>query len=790
MSNDAQPDSSDSASPFSGEMAQYLQVYIDESQEELEGLIEAILRLEENPRDAEALHKSFRMLHSLKGSSGMLGFEVVGNFAHELEGCFERYRSGQAVLDSDTTTLVLKCVDFFRSFLDRLRANDLTEGDPSSLLDQLRNLEERHEASHPASLEAVQAEPARAGRRAETISGGLKIVVRFSPGLQLADLKARLIVSRLSAIGEIIHCEPPIDDVSSFDELPLFSLTLVTDRGIEEVRKIASVDGVESLEFQGSASAPELVVGNQAATPDAFARPQSPPSRPDVPVSAGPSSPDQESFFEEPRLPSNQPTPSEAITDAADVKAPHETLRVDIGRLDDLLNLTGELVVSNARFTQITAELKPVFHRGSALRRSSELMERLRQRFAGVRQLLLEGQGNGNLWAQITEGLDDDLDGLNRQAELWEAGHRHFSAMTDAVDQLARVSKNLQRGVLNTRMVPVGPLFNRFKRVVRDLAVERRKQVQLSIQGEKTELDKRMIDSLGDPLLHLVRNSIDHGLESTEERSRAGKPDFGTISLEAAHRGNNVIISVRDDGGGINTDKIRSRIIKSGLASGAQVGDMTEQQVIDYIWHPGFSTAESVSEISGRGVGMDIVRNAISNLAGTIDVASLPGSGTVFTIRLPLTLAIIHSLLIRYRGDHFSIPIDDVREIVSVPREQIHAVHRHLTIEVRGELIPLVSMGGVFTWNDSARRSPGQPVAASGAVNVVVLQARGKTVGLSVDSLVGRSDLVIKSLSENYLPVRGLSGASILGDGAVCLMLDSASLVELAAERLQSGATI
>lgn len=770
MTDDAPSPPSGSQSSFSDEMAQYLQVYIDESAEELDQLIEAILELEVDPRHSEALHKSFRMLHSLKGSSGMLGFETVGNFAHELEDRFERYRSGQAALDRETTTLVLKCIDYFRAFLDRLRVGDMSEGDPSALLNQLQELEQ-----HSDSGSAAPQQPAAAAKSkpspAMTVSGGLKIVVRFRPGLQLADLKARLIVSRLSSIGDIIGCEPPIDDAHSFDELPLFSVTLATDRAIDEVREIAHVDGVESLEIQSGEPIAEALHAGVAAT-----------ASPAEPITPKSTETDVAS------VPGRQTTPV-VESEIADAKSQaSETLRVDIGRLDHLMNLTGELVIANARFAQITGKISPLFRRNAVFKKSKELTERLRRRFDEVRQSLHGSPQHGDLWAEISQGLEDDLDGLDRQSELWEEGHDQFADISDAVDQLTRVSKNLQRGVLNTRMVPVGPLFNRFKRVIRDLSVERGKQVQLTIQGEKTELDKRMIDALGDPLLHLVRNSIDHGLESQEQRRAAGKPEMGTIWLEAAHRGNNVLIMVRDDGAGINTEKIRNRIVERGLAAPAQASELTEQQAIDYIWHPGFSTAEAVTEISGRGVGMDIVRNAISELSGTIDVTSTPGLGTTFTIRLPLTLAIIHSLLMRYRDDYFSIPIEDVREIVSIPRDQVHAVHRHVTIDVRGELIALVGMGGIFTWRNTEKRSESLTAAASGqgSVNVVILHARGKTLGLSVDSLVGRADLVIKSLSENLYPVRGLSGASILGDGAVCLMLDPSALIELASERVQS----
>jgi two-component system, chemotaxis family, sensor kinase CheA len=775
---------------LSEEMQQYLQVYIDESTEELEGLVEAILQLEDNPQHADALNKSFRMLHSLKGSSGMLGFEVAGNFAHELEDRFERYRSGKAVLDRETTTLILKCVDYFQGFLNRLRGKDLSEGDPSALLNQLRELEAR--AANTGSSSSVHVLKPSAGSKLPpvTMSGGLTILVKFREGLQLADLKARLIVSRLSSIGEIVACEPPIDDIHSFEELPLFSCLLVTTSPLADVRRIASVDGVESIEIVGGEEQAPLIRKEAELPPPAIivaaeaptANEPAPSAQPPAQGAVMPASPGDGVKA----VTAGEPEPAETKGQA------NETVRVDISRLDRLMNLTGELVVANARFAQIAGEMSPLFRRNAVFKKSRDLSERLRERFELVRQSLPTEMRGRDEWIQCLQGLDEDLASLEQQSAVWEEGHRHFSDITEAVDQLTRVSKNLQHGVLNTRMVAVGPLFNRFKRVIRDLSVERGKQVQLVIQGEKTELDKRMIDALGDPLLHLVRNALDHGLESPAVRRAGGKPEVGTIVLEAAHRGNNVWISVRDDGGGISAQKIRERILSRGLATEAQISEMAESQVIDYIWHPGFSTAEAITEISGRGVGMDIVRNAITELNGTIDIRTVPGAGTTFTIRLPLTLAIIHSLLIRFRADCFSIPIDDVREIVSVPRDQIHAVHQHRTIDVRGVLIPLVGMGTIFDWpaDACANTVPESSGSLSGlgdqrVVNVVILSSRGRTLGMCVDSLVGRSDLVVKSLSENYMAVRGLSGASILGDGAVCLMLDTAALVELAIERAQ-----
>jgi len=809
---DSQPQDDNAA--LSAEMAQYLHVYIDESDEELEGLTEAILQLEKNPRHAESLNRAFRMLHSLKGSSGMLGFEIVGILAHELEERFERYRSGRATLDRETTTLILQAVDFFRAFLARLRTGDLSQGDPQPLLRQLRSQDETTSNSVPLpdSSSPTGQKPATASTtvpdRSLSQTGGLRIRVRFRQGLQLADLKARLILSRLSAIGEIVSCDPSVDDIDSFEELTLFSLCLMTSKSMDEVRKIASVDGVESVDVTASGISGDSITAlpgpqtqdaeqfaatgvapeNSPASPPIMASPVVPPVPSSPPITAA-SAAAIVSASSEPLSDGDRPSvsvPEVSVPSADDSArdsraAVQETLRVDIGRLDQLLNLTGELVVANARCNQLLSDTTAVYRRTPGQRRSSELREDLRRRFERLRTWLQSQPEGLRACSDLLGGLDEELDLLDREATVHETGRRFYSDMAEAMDQLNRVSRNMQRSVLSTRMIPVGPLFNRFRRVVRDLSVDRGKQVKLVIQGEKTELDKRMIDSLGDPLLHLIRNALDHGMESPAVRRAAGKPELGTITLSAVHRGNNVLITLQDDGGGIQTSRIRAKLVAQGTATQIQADAMTEQQIIETIWQPGFSTASSVTEISGRGVGMDIVRAAISDLSGTIEVSTNPGAGTMFTIRLPQTLAIIHSLLFRCGSGYFAVPIDDVREIVSVLPRQIHAIHRHQAIEVRGSLVPLYRLDGIFRWHGT-----GLGITAADAqssenrrLEVIIIQARGKTLGLSVDSLIGRSNLVIKSLSDNYIPVRGLSGAGILGDGTVCLMLDSPAIVDL-----------
>jgi len=381
---------------------------------------------------------------------------------------------------------------------------------------------------------------------------------------------------------------------------------------------------------------------------------------------------------------------------------------------------------------------------------------------------------------------------VEEQTNLWDSGCRGFAQIGEAIDQLTRISDSLQQEVLDTRMVPVGPLFNRFKRVVRDLSSQRGKEVTLQIRGERTELDKRMIDELGDPLIHLVRNCIDHGLESPDVRLARGKPEAGTVELEASHSGNNVLIHVRDDGGGVDVARIKERAVAKKLLSAEEAEALTDEQAVEYIWHPGFSTARELTDVSGRGVGMDAVKTRIKNLNGAISVESAPGQGTKFTIRLPLTLAIINSLLIRIRQVIFSMPIEDVREIVSVPASKIVTVHGKHNIDVRGEYIPLITIHDVFEWHDISHGTDDAPdenaaMDNGDLVHAVILQSGDKAMGLRVEELLGSQDIVIKSLSENFIQIRGLSGASILGDGTVCLMLDVSSLIDLAISRVRNS---
>jgi two-component system chemotaxis sensor kinase CheA len=804
-------------SSISDEMSDYLQVYLDETDDQLEAIVQALLTLENEPANEVALHEAFRLLHTLKGSSGMMGFTDISELAHSLENRFEAFRSGSRKLDQRTMQVILECVDFLRSFSSNLRQGDVPQADISSLMRQLETLDTN--ASQESDRAASSRPDEFRGPSVKTLAleGAYRVRVRFEKDLQLADLKARLIVARLSRIGEIIATEPPVDDIQSIDDLNDFAVIVMCTADRDEVREIADVDGVASVDIEGSsmraAEMPSSTdsVGEQVATsnePTADVDTAETPVREsasngeaaataagDAEATAAPAAMIPDGINRDATVDAagqSEGATNEDLLRTSSRSKVTATVRVDIERLDHLMNLTGELVVTRARFTEIAARLGTIHGSRAAIRRSRDLRQRLRERFETLRTAHDKAAEDGALTTSILRELDVDLADLEQQSLEWEDLRQHCAQIVEAVGQLRSVSGSLQQGVLGTRMVPIAPLFNRFRRVIRDLSADRDKKVRLQIHGENTELDKRMIDELGDPLIHLIRNSIDHGLETPEARAQLGKDPVGTVYLQAAHSGNNVLITVRDDGAGIDADRIRQRVLERGLATESAVQNMREQQLVDFIWHPGFSTAQQVTDISGRGVGLDVVRDRIQSLNGVIQVSSESGRGTSFTMRLPLTLAIIRSLLIRFRECVFSIPVDDVREIVRVRPEEVRRIHGDRTIEVRGEFIRVATMDEVFEWNTGSpdsTRADSQPddSCISSGVNIVIVQHADRVLGLCVDEMLGGTDIVIKSLAENYREIRGLSGCSVQGDGSVCLMLDVNAILELTAAHARAG---
>jgi len=740
------------------EMGDYLRLYLDETGEQLDGLVETLLALESDPSDAPLLDEAFRLLHSIKGSSALLGLDRITALTHHLESHFVQLRSGRRPLDGETMAVVLRCIDFLRASNERLRRGEPLEsaGDLLGEVQRLAQSSSTVPAAAPAAVPAPSAGPAvEAGADAVPAESGRRwrIALRFVPGLVMVELKAQLVVARLAALGEILAIVPPCESLSGDAETAAVVIDLVTAAEQAEIESAADADGVEQLHVSlcEDAAIDRPVPSTDAAAADDVPGPAEPP-------------PDGGQRTE-------MAGPAAAATRRADPAASGagltETLRIDVDRLDILLNLAGELIVSRARITELLAAIGPLFRKSGHAGRSSLVADAL----SGIMHALEQGDDVDR--ESVAADIGEQVAVLRQQTLAWSEARKAFGDLSAAADQLTRVSKSLQHGVLSTRMVPVGPLFARFKRSVRDIATELGKRVTLELVGEKTELDKRMIDELGDPLNHLIRNSIDHGIESAAVRAARGKPETATVRLSAAHRGNNVIITVADDGGGIDVERVRQTAIDRGLVTQAAAAGLDEDEVIDLIWEPGFSTKASVSDISGRGVGMDIVRTKVKRLNGSIEVASTPGAGTTFTIRLPLTLTITRCMLFKLPQAVFAAPIENVREIVRLADHRCIDVQGRRLCDIRGEFLPLVGIEDLFAWH-------GESSASDGGENVVVLQSQSRSIGLRVDMLLGGHDIVVKPLDENYEHIRGLGGASILGDGSVCLLLDVATCVEMA----------
>ncbi len=558
--------------------------------------------------------------------------------------------------------------------------------------------------------------------------------VIFEPNLPVVGLKARLICSKLSNVGDIRYLDPPLTGIENLDEIESLYFGVVTDNSPDVVRSLLQVAGVRDLAIEplhASRLASKAAPTGRTSTPE-----------------QGPK--------------------------------PAETLRVDIERLDGLMNLAGQLSISKARLTQLADKLREA----TVTTESNHILGRvgmeLEKLAAAPNDRASSVQDLENVRAAARRMLQQ-LETVQREVQLFTAARSSVHDLFETVHLLDSISDGIRQSVMDMRMLPIGPLFNRFHRVVRDLTRHSGKQVRLAISGEKTELDKRMIDELGDPMIHLIRNSADHGIESAEDRQAAGKPAQGTISLDAFHRGSSIIIRVSDDGKGLDADRIRAKAVERGLVAASDAEAMTPQQVYQLIWLPGLSTAEKVTDVSGRGVGMDIVRSKINELSGSIDVDSEPGRGTSFTIKLPLTLAVFPSLMVEIGGDVFALPLESVVEIVDVRQSDIATVHGLPTVPIRDRVIAMLAIGSMFRWNGQERK---QAAAVDDRTTLVVIGEGSRQLGLAVDRVLGEEDVVIKSIADNYRNIAGIAGATILGDGRISLILDPTTLLDISCQSL------
>ncbi len=769
----------------------YLSIFIDEAESSLDDLTEGLLA-SEGECGVESL---LITCHRIKGSAASIGLNRAARLAHYMEDLLQELQQSSGQFTPDMADAMLRCADSLRTYVDGLKSGDTTEDDFELVCQEL--LTARTKSTTQPGDEPVQ-EPATETSKSQaddsqpaselsdatlaTISAAAPAgtttavgQITFEAGLPLVGLKAQLAFEKISQAGQVFFCQPTEAELEDAEELTTLTFGVATEEDASALHNRLRIDGIASVDIrvlEGSSSSAhkEVEVAPKAQdTPEA------------TNVSAETASPSPQEIAT-----ANTPTAADktsraAVSTTAAAK-PAETVRVDIDRLDQLMNLAGQLVINKARFSQIGDHLKhfTASKQGAhSLSNAFSTLDRLGTAVDTYAEKPCMHPDFESLSSHARR-IRADLESVQREVDQYTQMRTSVNELLEAVHQLDRVADGIQKSVMDTRMVPVGPLFNRFKRVIRDITRDNGKDIRLEIRGEKTELDKRMIDELGDPLIHMIRNSADHGVESPEDREAAGKPRQGTVTLDAYHRGNSIVIQICDDGKGLAPEKIRAKAIEKGIISQADADKLTQHQMFQLIWEPGLSTAEKVTQVSGRGMGMDIVRSKIEELSGAVELDSTVGVGTTITIKLPLTLAILPSLLADIDGDVFAMPVESVVEIVRVEPKDISTVHGQTTACVRGRIVSVVALDKLFTWNQPATNAAEK---SNDDTTLVIVGSEGQEIGLVVDDLLGEEDIVIKSMAENYQNVTGVAGASILGDGRVSLILDVNALVESASHK-------
>ncbi|MBX7131229.1 MAG: chemotaxis protein CheA [Fimbriimonadaceae bacterium] len=661
------------------DMTQYLDLFLQETEEQLAILEQETLKLEQDPAP-ERLQIIFRAAHTLKGSSRAMGFSHLAEVTHEMENVLDALRGGTLSVTTEIADALLGCMDTLSAMHESIAAGN---GDAIACENEVQRL--RSLSGSPVIPEAKtatgtfnsrhSADKASLLKEARSQAEVLHARFRLHPECMMKFVRAFMSISALQEEGELLICIPDRDELEEEQFDLEFELFAHNNQPLEQLReKIGQISEIEWFE-----------IGPWQPTPDEPASP--------TPVATMPT----------PNMTIDPAKPADA---GAKKSEAGQTVRVDVARLDSLMSLVGELVIDRTRIAQIGADL-------------------------------------------AAKHTDPNVE-----------------ALAETVGHIARITSDLQDQIMKARMMPIDTVFNRFPRVVRDLAQKLEKEVKLEFIGSDTELDRSVIEVIGDPLLHILRNSVDHGLESPEDREILGKPRQGRILVSAKHQDNHIVIEVVDDGKGIDADRIRAKAVESGLTTAEAAARLTDREALQFIFASGFSTAAEVSEVSGRGVGMDIVRSNIQRLGGLIDIETTLGEGTRFSLRLPLTLAIIRGLLVRISGVVYAIPLGSVVETLRIEENEIQTVSGREVILVRGLTTPLVRMRNLFATRNFT------PATDSGVQYVVIVGLAEKRVGLVVDHLIGEQEVVLKSLSRFCGDVRGVSGATILGNGHVALIVD------------------
>jgi len=724
------------------------QIFKEEAYDLLGELEAALLELEEAPEDLGVVNQIFRALHTIKGSGSMFGFEDIAEFTHEVETVFDMVRNGELGVTKTLCSLALKSRDYIKKMLDSSDDSDVVDPEQmQEILDGLKAVssgdgakgegesdeppvEELIIEESPAGEASTEPSEAEATVVASDSQHEYLITLTVKSGVDVVESQLESLFEELVKLGEFKVITRP-EDLSGDEENVFWEISLISDIAPDNVRDVFFfIDADLTVDITDSNAAPSDVES----------------AEPVIPV---------------------KPT-VESIPSFAD------------SVLDDIPPKLGELLVETGDVTEsdIQEALKKQKPLGQILTEDGKIApEKVEQAVkkqskAKEKEATQKHQEALSSIRVAADKLDYLVDLVGElvivQAQITQVvSERSDPAMTVLAEELERLSDELRDSTLGIRMLPIGTAFSKFKRLVRDLSGDLGKEIGLSTSGKDTELDKTVIERLSDPMVHLLRNSIDHGIESPEEREAQGKPSQGTIHLSAEHSGGEVLIRISDDGRGMSTESIREKAIERGLIS--KETDLTEKELLKLIFEPGFSTAKEVTNVSGRGVGMDVVKRAIDSLRGSIDIDSKPDKGTTITIKLPLTLAIIDGLQVQVEDEFYVIPLSLVEECVELAGSELDDEEDsgQRILHIRGEIVPYIH---IRDWFDVEGENP--PIE-----QIVITGVEGSRVGIVVDTVIGEHQTVIKSLSRVYKDVEGISGATIKGDGSIALILDIPSLV-------------
>jgi two-component system chemotaxis sensor kinase CheA len=705
------------------DVSQYLEIFLDETNEHLQSLNTQILDLESDPENMDTINEIFRAAHSLKGMAGTMGYKRMQNLTHDMENVFSEVRNGNIKVQPEMIDVLFQCLDALQEYTNNIQTNaDEGTNDNEPIIKALNGIinKNKGDAAEPAKEAKAEAAPAKAALASE--AGGEKwneiafddsqisvineakkqgknvygLNVEVQENCILKAARAFLVFKAVEEKGEIIVSDPSAQDVEDEKFDRDFTLIVLTESPLDDIIKSAA----SVSEIANVTGAVLELEKNKNYRPE-----EAPKEQPAESAKTQSAAPAQSSAPAAQAADKSKAAPAKPADKKAGKPVVNRTVRVDIEKLDGLMNLVSELIIAKNSLVSATGQ---------------------------------SGQSNNQ-------------------------------AFNEQIEYLESVTTNLHESVMKVRMVPIESVVAKFPRMIRDLSKTLDKKMELYMTGEETELDRTVVDEIGDPLMHLLRNSADHGLESAEVRAQRGKPPVGTIFLNAYQDGNNVIIEVGDDGNGIDVEAVRNKALERGTITPEQAANMTDKEIINLLFLPSFSTAKQVTDISGRGVGLDVVRSKIESLSGEVEVKSELGVGSTWTIRLPLTLAIIQALMVVVGGEKYAISLGSIETIETIEPGDIKFVQNDEVINLRGTVIPIIRLSEVL----DVASTKGE----DDSLVVVIVKKGDKMAGLVIDELIGQQEIVIKSLGKYIKQCKFISGATILGDGEVALILDANALI-------------